>query len=167
MCNVLLPPGVNPIAVNIYHIISDHIIIYHIIPYLPGQGTSVYSGITIQNLLLKCKDFVRGLVENHQRKCPTTRGITCSVRLVFVKAQDPVSDHSLKLRWMKFECVLYAVQTSDKRVRTIDSAQNGQVVWAYQMMQHATTQDKEVTYTFCCDVLWKLEGDETWRRKCA
>jgi hypothetical protein len=34
MCDVLLPPGVNPTAVKyIYHIISYHIISYHIISY--------------------------------------------------------------------------------------------------------------------------------------
>ena len=34
ICTVLLPPGVNPIAVDKYHIISSyHIISYHIISY--------------------------------------------------------------------------------------------------------------------------------------
>lgn len=61
------------------------------------------------------QDFVRGLVENQQRKCPTKSGISCSVILVvLVKAQDPVSDHSLKLMWMKFEDILFTVQAKEE-----------------------------------------------------
>jgi hypothetical protein len=37
-------------------------------------------------------------------------------------------------------------------------------VYKYQLFVHVTTQYKEVRYTFCCDVLLKIEYDsQSWR----
>jgi hypothetical protein len=54
-------------------------------------------------------------VENHQRKYPSTNGISHHITPdAYVKWKAPVKDKSLKLRLMKFGLHLYVVQENQQ-----------------------------------------------------
>jgi hypothetical protein len=62
-------------------------------------------------LRLQCKgDFVRCLEGNRQQKCRFTSDINCFIRLAaFVKEKAPGDDQSMKLRWIQFVRLSFAV----------------------------------------------------------
>jgi hypothetical protein len=63
---------------------------------------------------LQCKgDSVRCLKGNRQQKCRFTSGFNCLIRLAaFVEGKDPEDDQSLKLRWLQFEQLSFAVHAN-------------------------------------------------------
>jgi hypothetical protein len=64
-------------------------------------------------------DFVRRLEGNRQQKCRFTGGINCLIRLAaFVKEKALGDDQSLKLRWIQFVRLSFAVHVNQPCVLT-------------------------------------------------
>jgi hypothetical protein len=105
-------------------------------------------------LRLQCKvDLLRCLDGNRQQECRFTSGINCLIRVAtFVKerARETTSLWSSG-GYSSCDCHLQPTQISRRSARQLNVP--------HQLLQHATAQDKDVRYTFCSDLISRLEDD--------
>ena len=121
MCTVLLPPGVNPFAVNkyisyhiTYHIISYHIISYHIISYLiiyhiTSYITShhikdpFYVTVCRQELKVSVGQICKQISSNATLTwLPAFLTVYCTMVLVFISPNQTTQPHSASEDYLLF-----------------------------------------------------------------
>jgi hypothetical protein len=150
MCTVLLPPGVNPVAVKY---IPYHITTYHIItPWLRDWCVLWYNyseSVTVQRLRKRFCRKPPAKMSNY--KWHNLLSQTSCICKGTRPSKRPLTETEVNEVQVRFLSCPNARQACAHNWQCTKLCQ---LVWAHQM-QHATTQDKEVTYTFCCDVLWK------------